>query len=367
MDILILGNGFDLAHDLKTSYTDFLNYCRKNNIIGGNVWLKHFYNRKQELGNKWIDLEEEIYNVITNINKGGEYLIKNYTNRYFSMWYYPETNYYSDDIFDLGRIIDKLKHIKGSHQTGEREYACFNKDKINYSYYFKTYKGFINFLYDQLREVTEIFDKYLTNEIMPKIGSKKYKFSLANRNSVRVLNFNYTDTCEKLYPLPNIYGAIKPKCIYVHGKVCNSSECNLILGTHSFYNHLPNDLNEEINVEFNIFKKHNQRHHYGTIEAYQELLGDLKNKKRVIEPIFHVIGHSLDTADHNILRHIFLAKENSKINVYYHTQEALDRLIRNVTEIIGEEETMTKVRFIKQDDPQRGILIPQEEMTLTKN
>ena len=27
MNILILGNGFDLAHDLKTTYINFLNYC----------------------------------------------------------------------------------------------------------------------------------------------------------------------------------------------------------------------------------------------------------------------------------------------------------------------------------------------------
>ena len=30
MDILILGNGFDLAHGLDTKYVDFLNYCEKN-------------------------------------------------------------------------------------------------------------------------------------------------------------------------------------------------------------------------------------------------------------------------------------------------------------------------------------------------
>ena len=35
MDILILGNGFDLAHGLKTTYKDFLDYCYKqlNKVI----------------------------------------------------------------------------------------------------------------------------------------------------------------------------------------------------------------------------------------------------------------------------------------------------------------------------------------------
>jgi hypothetical protein len=31
MDLLIIGNGFDLAHGLPTRYTDFLRYCREYN------------------------------------------------------------------------------------------------------------------------------------------------------------------------------------------------------------------------------------------------------------------------------------------------------------------------------------------------
>ena len=29
MKILVLGNGFDLDHDLPTSYYDFMNFCNK--------------------------------------------------------------------------------------------------------------------------------------------------------------------------------------------------------------------------------------------------------------------------------------------------------------------------------------------------
>lgn len=38
----------------------------------------------------------------------------------------------------------------------------------------------------------------------------------------------------------------------------------------------------------------------------------------------------------------------------------------NIDLIIGKEEVMTRVRFIKQDDPQRGILIPQKEARLSQ-
>ena len=32
MDILVIGNGFDLAHDLRTTYKDFWERCRKKSL-----------------------------------------------------------------------------------------------------------------------------------------------------------------------------------------------------------------------------------------------------------------------------------------------------------------------------------------------
>ena len=60
MDFLIIGNGFDLTHRLKTRYVDFLKYCRDydtNNpvsalpklneefriFLANNVWLKYLF------------------------------------------------------------------------------------------------------------------------------------------------------------------------------------------------------------------------------------------------------------------------------------------------------------------------------------
>lgn len=58
MDILIIGNGFDLAHGLKTSYRDFLNYCygklykprmtyMPSDPYYQNLWIKHFINAQK--------------------------------------------------------------------------------------------------------------------------------------------------------------------------------------------------------------------------------------------------------------------------------------------------------------------------------
>ena len=50
MDILVIGNGFDLAHGLKTSYKDFLLACQKEfddfmNRLLWNIYKKYIKER----------------------------------------------------------------------------------------------------------------------------------------------------------------------------------------------------------------------------------------------------------------------------------------------------------------------------------
>lgn len=114
--ILLIGNGFDLAHGLPTSYSFFLDFCDKiketllfpefsnddewkkdiilnwdidnsiksklyewdkntnNNLnklfieiydnIKDNIWINYFLNIRYTLGKNWIDFESEISNII---------------------------------------------------------------------------------------------------------------------------------------------------------------------------------------------------------------------------------------------------------------------------------------------------------------
>lgn len=352
MDVLILGNGFDLAHGLNTKYSDFLKYYQEkytttrsvgidksNNFLYNNIWAKHFLN-KTLAGDKWIDLENEIFNVIVKLSK---------------------LPYFKNEV---------------SYESYKRIVFLVAKDNMDFSFdnsgYFREpepflkqechrvpIKDFIDFLYNQLRDFVKEFEKYLIEESQNIHNAPKYKLYL-NRDCVSLLNFNYTDTCEQLYRINfnrDHYG-IKTRAVYVHGKINSKDGCNMVLGTHSFDN-------EQIPVEFNIFKKHHQRHRYGTIETYQELLNELRYS-HTYTPTFHIIGHSLDRTDHNILKHILLAREESAINVYYYDEEALIRMQNNMDLIIGEEKVMSKVRFIKQDDSKRGILIPQKEAQLNQ-
>lgn len=356
MDILVIGNGFDLAHGLKTTYKDFLTNCRNNEnqsfneeFCKTNLWLRHFIKKQNEIGNTWIDLEKEIYRVITKI-----YKFRNWNGNNKNSGHLLKINR-SINEFNLDEIYSYINQDYLNKDCKNKGYTLdIYKDSKHYFYaYFESFKGFINFLYDQLREFTNVFSNYLNNDVLSLLPTNSpYSLSLSNNNHLYVLSFNYTDTCERLYGKMFSF-----RSYYVHGNIGCKNGCNLVLGTYSFDNKPQNgNPRSAIPYEFNVFRKHNQRHKYGTIEAYQELLKELTDHRKVIKPVFHVIGHSLDETDKNILKHLFLINKNAIINIYYHDEEAQERLINNITDIIGEEEVMMRVRLIYQHDENRGIL-----------
>ena len=363
MNILIIGNGFDLAHNLNTSYGNFLDYCKKretniNNLesidqyfLLYNLWLKHFITRQNNIGKNWINFEEEIYEVIKYISH-----IDPFTNLMQKTQIKAERISIQKDLsnFTFEQFCNNREEYSCKTKYNNKGY-CTDISDIWFGIKYKTPKGLVNFLYDQLREFTEAFERYLNKEELPKLSNSQYKLSLLSRNQVKsdiyVLSFNYTDTCEKLYKIRNSCIAPKFKTFYVHGKLNSANGCNLVLGTKNFKNK-----EDGIPLEFNIFKKHNQRHKYGTIEDYQKLLAEF-NSPQIKHPIFHVIGHSLDETDHAILKHIFNADKKAPIKIYYHDETVQDSLIDNITEIIEEEAVIARVRLIEQEDPQHGLLL----------
>lgn len=108
MNILVIGNGLDLAHNLPTTYVDFLNFIkviqgiiRKNkpmhnwtilderinimirgkihksrlededewkNLIENNIWIKYFNKISKGKNGNWVDFEKEISIIIKSLD-----------------------------------------------------------------------------------------------------------------------------------------------------------------------------------------------------------------------------------------------------------------------------------------------------------
>lgn len=380
LHVLIIGNGFDLAHGLETRYTDFLDLAshglktKDTNFLDADrspsLWYKRFalMNRLEKIGvlkdkrGNWFNLEQEIYEFIRNPTLDKELIDKISANekRFFNIpsfheqvklcHYYEQVKLQSDYFTDPNSPL----HTDNSQDMTTVVKALYERETLipvrNDTVY-------------GLRSFVNDFDEYLSDEVSKEIETltqnPKFYFRLKEleeenthpqKHTLWVLNFNYTPTFQKLYEKTLTERGIQVHHYHIHGAL---GEGNLVLGCQFF------DPADKINPAWNVFTKHHQRHHYGTIEKYKELLKELSRFKG--EVAFHIIGHSLEQADHTILKHALCSSHNtavqdSFISVYYHDEDAHFRLINNITSILGEEAVMARVRFIDQHDPERGIL-----------
>ena len=243
------------------------------------------------------------------------------------------------------------------------------KDFITSVIYFGK-KLAIKQLNKELRALIADFYQHLYKETLgDDIKKPKFKLFLEKKyqtHKLRVLNFNYTKTFEKLYAedlkkkgflfqdnhIIHIHGSIDERVSTIT-TIEEMNEMNFVMGTQLFTDE------NNIHPDFHIFTKDYQRHHYKTIEGYETLLEELNDLQKG-SVTFHVIGHSLNNIDHEVLKPMLCiqntAVRNSSINVYYHNEKSEEDLKNNMTNIIGKEK-MARVTFINQHDKGRGGIL----------
>ena len=381
MNILIIGNGFDLAHGLATKYSDFLSYCHQIDLnklsddntlsksLKMNFWLSHFLLRSKEIGETWIDFEEEILSAITQISRSARrYLVSprmlaflnnnNDKTQYVFIpklfWNIRPNEMSSAYMFSLlEHSIDISQHSTYFKQqlcnlaNESKEYILF-QDKSHSeqtNVLFKNINGFVNYVYDELRRFTDALEYYLY--LINKTAPAYYYFIRDKITFSNVISFNYTKTFERLYPDNS------QKTIYLHGNIngMGTNESNIVLGTRSF--NKPDDPSDM----FSIFKKSHQRQRYNTIKDYQLLLRNLSltGDRRDTISIF---GHSLNYTDRFLLNNILSANSKAFINIYYHNLSSKIRLIDSIYALLGEKDAESRVCFYDQHDRKEGLLVP---------
>lgn len=385
MNIIVLGNGFDLAHGLPTRYTDFLKYCHDyndenmsicddqdianefNKCIKDNIWLSYFLKITPNLDEEktWIDFEIEILKVIQGICPGE--------------WIGTR------EEFDVSQNLKTLTR----EEFKEGQYGIFSNyvlfvdenieatTAIGYVPYHTTIS--VDDLYSKLREFTRAFEIYCCQIINEKCGiRKRYKLNDAllsptiedSKQETYIVSFNYTRTFNRYYDYVGRESLSHYTYVYPHGEACTDVTfestygglitSGLVLGTRSF-DREADDNEYKIPVEFNVFQKHNQQHRYSTLADFQHLLMELRESSKSKEPepvnIF-VIGHSLDISDHTKLKHLFTENKNARITAFYHDETSFQRYINNITDILGESDVAVRVRFYHQNNQTNGLLIP---------
>lgn len=367
MNILVIGNGFDLAHGLPTRYDDFLNFVEEfieykvtnecnmrfldyfkslnetninlydqiDGLIEDNRWLNYFLTLRENkvLLNKltWIDFESEISKVIKTFDE--------YRNKLISEKVFENEQMRIDEhSFDvLHYILEKKEKIIQIDCLLSLENIRELKEEL------------ITDLNRLIRCLEIYLDDYVRKNYFDKL--QKIKFIEALKID-KILTFNYTNTYEHVYGKSNI------NFDYIHGKADikhNLNSCNLVLGIDEYLGE--NEKNS--NIEFIQFKKFFQRIYKGTgclykdwIKFYTEQKG--KTPKIPRELNLYFIGHSLDVTDKDILKELILFDE-ANTTIYYHNQEALGRMIANLVKVIGEDELIRRtggsnacIKFVQQ-------------------
>ena len=360
MKILVLGNGFDLAHKLPTKYTDFLHFTRvvlellkgnsfdvnwdginlklkeviventgnkRNNLyeqkevwldlIENNFWFTHFHHCY--INDGWIDFESEISKVIQQI----EDALINGLNPFFSIGPNLETE--DIEVKYVEEIILKLENTRS-----------YNPDKLND-------KACDKLLID-LNKLIRALELYLVDYV----GNMEVNVKSPDIEGIHpnyVLSFNYTDTFNKVYiPVNNV------QYDFIHGKASDNSTLetnNMVLGVDEY---LPKDRCDK-DVKFVAYKKYYQRIFKSTgclyknwVEAlegptYKEGSGDvllIPDNHEV-----HIFGHSLDVTDKDVLNDLILSTY-AETTIYYLNNDDLGKKITNLVKVIGPDELVKR-------------------------
>ena len=357
MNILVIGNGFDLAHRLPTTYKDFLEFAsvfREYDTVKGKFLLK--FSDSYRGG-----IEEILKEFGKNLdNERKEELVKELRDLVrYNKWlnYFWKINRYGNWIdfeMEMSRIIQSLDKVRKDRNNkikndikpyNIRTALSYDEKVLNKaSLYIRTenLERIKQNVINDLNELTRCLEIYLCNYV----GEKEIKLRLPDieeKSFDCVLSFNYTDTFEKIYDSEDS----KIKYDYIHGKVNVNSDiekCNLILGIDEY---LEDSEEQQKDNEYIQFKKFYQRIYKKTGCKYTDWIeeaGLFISENNISSPEHnnvYILGHSMDVTDGDILSALIKMK-NTKTTVFYHNKEALGRLICNLVKIIGEKEVIKR-------------------------
>lgn len=402
MNILVIGNGFDLAHGLPTKYTDFLEFVKVikqaiskgklagidwgntntevkkflisnkgkvqeklfsnrqmwEDLVNNNFWIDYFLpiytDRKRNGKDGWIDFEGEISEVVQSLDADMHGLSQMYN---IEDIVHNLSNNFLKEIYS--DYIDAVQPINPA-DNGFSEGISFKiiRDRL------------LNDLNKLIRALeiylTEYVNKALHNEelsIIKDVFEKKdEQGNIVAFIDTKILSFNYTETFKRVYKQGFDID-------YIHGKASIENSIgtnNMVLGIDEY---LPKKRRDR-DTEFIAFKKFYQRIHKETGCKYKEWLDIIKgefvdyqnelerckkernimNLKATVNQLkkqylnkhhVYIFGHSLDVTDRDILRDLIL-NDNVHITIFYHDKDVMGQQIANLVKVIGQDELIRR-------------------------
>ena len=410
MNILVIGNGFDLTLGWPSKYTDFLNFIKVfqiaynnrdyqdarvpetcirdlSNRIGRcpqedekkklenlkpfwdrfrkafesreanqvfrdfhfciykNRWIKYFeyrYDKQLIAGENWIDLEKEIKAAIKVLENDA---IKIDDRNYSSM----EINVIDRNIEE---IIDKIQNEKNEnrkiHISTKTYVELRSKLREEFDKFVMALGIYLDFFVKQIY-TGDIVPDDISNLVHKKEGIIDHVLSFNYVN-----NYNkYTEIMENENNTCYVHGSVN--YVYELGKLTkkdkkddyDSENIKRIIEKNKMiigFDEYRDDDTKNKHLDFIYYRKYFQRILKGTESKYLKWLeqNELNN--------IYIFGCSLDATDKEIIKELFLRKPvHTKIKIYYHDEEAHNRMIMNLISILTQEKVIEMTSGINPD------------------
>lgn len=323
--LIIIGNGFDLAHKLKTSYEDFINWYLEQRL--NTLLTEHTTVSKDGLCDFFIENKKDYPNWLS------FFFTNSFRNSINGSWKYPPLeiiDYLKSDTNNFSVLqstfFEKILHsieTKGWVDI-ENTYYALLKQYINN----KDYRHRVNDLNNQLDyikgklieylgtiEQAQVYPNYLEamkapfcpddfstegkRKALDSIGLEAAIDEKCHPAQTMLLSFNYTHTA-------NNYGF---PCIYIHGSLDKKE--NIIFG---YGDELDNYYKELLDMNDNALLHHIKSVRYLETANYHKMLQFIQAAPFQV----FIMGHSCGNSDRTLLNTVFEHDNCVSIKPFYH-------------------------------------------------
>lgn len=399
MEILLIGNGFDLAHGLPTKYRDFLDFCQGIEILYSEPFasLKDYDAKLDEtlrtdVSFKVLDICSQAYvassdvkyvehvfwdddeqrsSQLRNAIQGLYQLIHN---NIWIQYFNKQASHIGENWIDFEaeisavvQSLDAAYHISSDSSTLATKIWRISTWSFRDAFHSTVTDSFINFLNEELAQLIRALEIYISGFINDSTIKQKNP-DIDQLHPDHVLSFNYSNTYDRIYGIiPSMEQLVfenldripfslrhsdtfdriinwKPVIYdYIHGKAelgNNKDNCNLVLGIDEYLD----DDRKNTDLRFLTFKKFYQRIYKSTDSQYLKWIDEIKRND---EPsTLYVFGHSLDITDRDVLQALICCP-HMQTKIFYHRKspddkQALGKLIHNLLLLLGQEELIRR-------------------------
>ena len=321
--LIIVGNGFDLAHGLKTSYCDFItNYLvevlntfhEKDYYDDPLIKIAHYAAQSRyHFPVKFPISDESVFTDLQCLNEDRFFnieikssLLKKTIDKTRDLKWVDLENEYFDELNECRDLTTQV--FSKDKVTLLNDQFQYIKEKLE-EYLIEAQFGNGQFKKDPA--IDKIFRSHINKEdILDKNGSSTLR-------KIMFLNFNYTNTLNKYLGstyqysiLTNGQQEVKDSINYIHGQLEN--KCNpIVFGFGDEYDSKYKEF--ELSRNNDLFR-HIKSFAYLKTKNYHDLIRFLmKDKFQVF-----IVGHSCGLSDRTMFREIFSHENCRSIKVFYY-------------------------------------------------